>query len=105
MGTNHPVAEVQLVAVVTASLRKYQVLETSVVFGATIQATPPLRQIRNPLLIILSPSDELCTRKFSFAIEFQIVCPTTIADIILLYFLIFMKERGYKVQVTKYKVQ
>jgi len=48
LGTNHPVAEVQLVAVVTASLRKYQFLVTSLDAGATIQTIPPLRQIVFP---------------------------------------------------------
>jgi len=41
LGTNHPVAEVQLVAVVTASLRLYQLLLTSLDAGATIQMVPP----------------------------------------------------------------
>jgi len=41
VGTNHPVAVVQLVAVVTASLRSYQLLLTSLDAGATIQMIPP----------------------------------------------------------------
>jgi len=51
VGTNHPVAEVQLVAVVTASLREYQVLLTSLDAGATIQMIPP------DIQIIFPPSD------------------------------------------------
>jgi hypothetical protein len=48
VGTNHPVHPETDWAVVFASFLQYQVLETSLVFGATTQLVPPARQIRNP---------------------------------------------------------
>jgi len=69
VGTNHPVAEVQLVAVVTASLRQYQVLETSLDAGATIQIIPPLIQIVFPPPGAVSPNENLFANCHN-------VCPT-----------------------------
>jgi len=83
VGTNHPVAEVQLVAVVTASLRQYQVLVTSLDAGATIQAVPPLRQIKYPPRTG-SPSDAVCTNVDTYSFSCQFVGPTIIAAIVLI---------------------
>jgi hypothetical protein len=62
LGINHPVAEVQLVAVVTASLREYQSLITSLDAGATIQAIPPDIQIVFPPSDCGSPNGNLLSR-------------------------------------------
>jgi hypothetical protein len=48
VGTNHPVHPVTACALVSASFIKYQVLETSVTLGATIQPTEVALHIRNP---------------------------------------------------------
>jgi hypothetical protein len=48
VGTNHPVHPETCCALVFASFLKCQVLETSLVFGATIQNRPVCIQIRFP---------------------------------------------------------
>ena len=66
VGTNHPVHPVTACALVFASPLKYQVLETSVPLGATIQATEDALHIMVPpgtgLLVQITPVESLNTK-------------------------------------------
>jgi hypothetical protein len=76
VGTNHPVHPVTACALVFASPLKYQVLETSVPLGATIQATEDALHIRNPPCTNVPKGVPCPTHRHKFALILQLASLT-----------------------------